>query len=56
MIKEDIEKELLKRRLKKAQSLNESKPIKQLSINEEELVLTLEMAIEKTLIDNGLLD
>jgi hypothetical protein len=53
MLKEDIEKELLKRRLRKMQDLNECKGF---SINEDELKLTLGMAIEKTLKDNGLLD
>ena len=53
MLKEDIEKELLKRRLRKMQGLNERKGF---SINEDELKLTLGMAIEKTLKDNGLLD
>ena len=49
MCKEDVEKELLKRRLKKGKKINEGKS--PYMINEDELRLTLEMAIKKTLDD-----
>lgn len=53
MKKELIEKELLKKRLQK---MNENKLSFPFDISERELNLTLEMAINKTFRDNGLLE
>ena len=53
MKKELIEKKLLKKRLQK---MNENKLSFPFDISERELNLTLEMAINKTFRDNGLLD